>query len=127
MIQNKELLRNEKDDREFQNRPDLSGISTLRVVTEDGTYVGNLTTVQIDQQTGKLTAIETSGSGILDLLRRPKEISIAEVISIGTDVVIVPDSYASGEQRQKAKEGEGKDGSDQMFQLPAESDDSSHK
>lgn len=124
MIQNKDSLRNEKEDREFHNRPDLAAISTLRAVTQDGTYVGNVSTVQFDQKSGNLTAIETTGGGFMDLLRRPKVIGMSEVISIGADVVVVPDQYASGSPRQEQNDTAE---ADTVYQLPAKSDDTRHQ
>ncbi len=96
MIQNRQRVRLEKDHRAFQNMPDLSAVSSLRVVTEDGTYVGNLSTFQFDQKTGQLTEIEITGGGMLDMLRRNKQVPASAVVSVGTDVIVVPDSYGPG-------------------------------
>jgi uncharacterized protein YrrD len=106
MIRNRERIRELKDERDLQGRPDLAALSSLRVVTQDGTYVGNLATVQFDQKFGRLTAIEITGGGLMDRLRRTKEVEISEVVSMGTDVVIIPDSYApvSSEEPESKEE-----------------------
>lgn len=134
MIENKDCLRNEKKDRDFHNRPDLSALSGLRVVTRDGTFVGNLATVQFDTKTGHLNAIETTGGGFIDILRRNQVIEISEVVSIGTDVVVVPDSYAPEDSREDETDAHDKSAgesatekeSERILQLPASSDDTRH-
>ncbi|MEX2425305.1 MAG: PRC-barrel domain-containing protein [Thermomicrobiaceae bacterium] len=94
MIRNREKIRELKEERDLQSRPDLSALSALRVVTQDGTYVGNLATAQFEPKTGLLTHLEVTGGGFIDKLRRNKTIAIDEVASIGTDVAVVPNSYA---------------------------------
>lgn len=95
MIRNREKIRELKDERDLQSRPDLSALSALRVVSQDGTYVGNLATAQFEPKTGLLTQLEVSGGGFVDKLRRNKIIEIDDVVSMGTDVAVVPNSYAS--------------------------------
>jgi uncharacterized protein YrrD len=94
MIQHRDRIRELKSERDLQSRPGYSDLSALRVVTQDGTYVGNLATVQVDPQNGKLTQIEVTGGGLIDRLRRNKIVGIEEVVSLGTDVVVIPDKYA---------------------------------
>lgn len=96
MIQNKERIRELKEERDLQNRPDLGTLSSLRVVTQDGTYVGNVATVQFETRNGVITDLEITGGGLMDRLRRNQSIPAREVISIGADVVVVPDKYAPG-------------------------------
>lgn len=94
MIRNRDRIREQKGDRDYQNRPDLTTLSKLRVVTQDGTYVGTLATVQFEPKTGLITQLEVSGGGFMDRLRRNQIVDVAEAISIGTDVVVIPDTYA---------------------------------
>lgn len=94
MIQNREQVRESKGERDLQGLPDYSAISSLRVVTQDGTYVGNLATMRLDQKTGALTHLEITGGGFMDRLRRNQVVDISDVISMGTDVVVIPDKYA---------------------------------
>jgi uncharacterized protein YrrD len=94
MIQHRDRIRDLKNERDLQARPGYSDLSALRVVTQDGTYVGNLSTVQVDPQTGKLTQIEITGGGLIDRLRRNQVVEMDEVVSLGTDVVVIPDKYA---------------------------------
>jgi uncharacterized protein YrrD len=94
MIRNRDKIREQKGDRDYQNRPDLTSLSKLRVVTQDGTYVGTLATVQFDPKTGLITQLEVTGGGFMDRLRRNQIVDVAEAISIGTDVAVIPDKYA---------------------------------
>jgi uncharacterized protein YrrD len=94
MIPDRERIRELKQERDLQSRPGYSAMSTLRVVTQDGTYVGNLSTLQVEPATGKLTQIEITGGSLMDRLRRNQVVDIDEVVSLGTDVVVIPDKYA---------------------------------
>jgi sporulation protein YlmC with PRC-barrel domain len=77
MIRNRDRIREQKGDRDYQNRPDLTSLSKLRVVTQDGTYVGTLATVQFEPKTGLITHLEVTGSGLMDRLRRNQIVDVA--------------------------------------------------
>lgn len=94
MIQSKERIRELKNEHDLQGRPDLGSIASLRVVTQDGTYIGNLATMQFDPKNGKITDLEITGSGFMDRLRRNQVVPASEIISLGSDVAVVPDTYA---------------------------------
>lgn len=94
MIRNKEKVRELKAERDLQSRPDLGAMASLRVVTEDGTYIGNLATVQFEPRNGAITILEVTGGGLMDRLRRNLVIPANEIVSMGSDVVVVPDQYA---------------------------------
>jgi uncharacterized protein YrrD len=104
MIQNRERIRELKDERDLHGRADYDAISSLRVVTQDGTYVGNLATVQFDPHTGAFTHLEVTGPGFMDRLRRNQVVGISEVVSMGTDVVVIPDSYAPAQTDTEQEE-----------------------
>lgn len=93
MVRNREKVRDEQHEREFADRPDLRALTSLRVVTQEGAYVGNLSTVHFDPASGSITQLEVSGSSLMSMLRRNREIPADEVVSMGTDVVVVPDRY----------------------------------
>jgi uncharacterized protein YrrD len=98
MIRNRSRVREEKDERELAGRPDLGKLTSLRVVTQDGAYVGNLATVQIDTKTGSITNLEISGGTLMSVLRRNREVPAAEVVSIGSDVAVIPNRYGPDEE-----------------------------
>lgn len=117
MIRNRDVLREEKSEREFQDRPDLKSFGNLRVVTQDGSYVGDLATVHIDQKTGSVTELEVSGGSLFAMLRRNLEVPASEVISIGNDVVVISDHYAAAEAGPEEEPGEEADpGRSQILQ-----------
>ena len=115
MIQHKDKIRELKEERDLQNRPDLGDLSSLRVVTEDGTFVGNVATVQFEPRNGVITDLEITGTGMMSRLRRNKSIPARQIVSIGADVVVVPDKYAPG-GAESAK-------SDDPVALPEKSED----
>jgi uncharacterized protein YrrD len=94
MIKNKEAIRELKAERDLQSRPDLGTLSALRVVSEDGTFVGNVATVQFEPRNGVITDVEITGTGFMDRLRRNQTVPAHQVLSFGSDVVVVPDKYA---------------------------------
>ncbi|TVR77086.1 MAG: hypothetical protein EA415_00490 [Sphaerobacteraceae bacterium] len=94
MVKNKDRIRELKAERDLQGRPDLDSISSLRVVSENGTYVGNMDTIQFDKTNGVITDIEVTGGGFMGRLRRNLVIPANEIVSIGSDVVVIPDKYA---------------------------------
>jgi uncharacterized protein YrrD len=110
MIRNKEKIREFKSERDLQGRPDLGQLSSLRVVTEDGTFVGTLATVQFEPRNGVITEFEVTGAGFMDRLRRNQSISTREVVSIGSDLMVIPDKYAP--------EGASKPDDDEPVALP---------
>ena len=103
MIRDKEMIRELKHERELQDRPDIGAFTALRVVSQDGTYVGNVATVQIDTKSGHITELEITGGSIIDRIRRNKVIPAQDIISIGSDVVIVPDQHAPKGEPEKDK------------------------
>jgi uncharacterized protein YrrD len=106
MIKNNDRVREFKGERDLQGRPDLHSFSSLRVVSEDGTYVGNMATVQFDKATGDITDIEITGGGFMGRLRRNIVVPSAEIVSIGSDVVVVPDAYAPESNEPETAEKE---------------------
>lgn len=107
MIRNRSMVRDEQNEREFADRPHLRELTSLRVVTQDGAYVGNLATVRFDPSNGSITHLEVSGGSLMSMLRRNREIPADVVLSMGTDVVVVPDQYGpEGSQSKELPEDE---------------------
>lgn len=102
MIKNKERVREFKTEGDLQSSPDLHSLSSLRVVSEDGTYIGNMATIQFDKNNGAITDIEVTGGSFIDRLRRNLVVPASEVVSIGSDVVVIPDKYAPATEADEA-------------------------
>jgi sporulation protein YlmC with PRC-barrel domain len=78
-------------------------LTKRKVVTEGGTYVGQVVSVELDPATFRLTAIEVSPG----FFRSNKQIPDAQVISLGADVVVVSDTVcAPGAEDRVATEGD---------------------
>lgn len=97
MIPNRDAVRQESDERDLQGRPGLKQLGDLRVVTQDGTYVGNLATVHIDHKSGAISQVDVGSGDLMHMFRKNLEVPASEVISMGGDVVIIPNSYAPGQ------------------------------
>ena len=73
---------------------DFDQLNSLNVMTEGGTAVGQVAGSEFDPSTLKLTAIEASPG----FFKSNKTIPIDEVVSIGTDVVIVSNRVCQTDQ-----------------------------
>lgn len=109
MIKNKARVREFKTEGDLQSLPDLHSLSSLRVVSEDGTYIGNVATIQFDKENGVITDIEVTGSRMMDRLRRNLVVPSSEVVSIGSDVVVVLDKHAPITDDDEADESDEPD------------------
>lgn len=63
-----------------------------RLMTEDGSFLGNVVDVLIDRESRRIVAYEVSGGTWNDLMRGQTDVPVEHITSIGTDVVIVPTS-----------------------------------
>lgn len=63
-----------------------------RLLTEDGSFLGAIDDVLIDQTSRNVVAYEVSGGIFADMMRGQTDIPVDNIISIGSEVVIVPAS-----------------------------------
>src|SRR5690625_3476972 len=59
------------------------------VLTEDGTFVGDVDEYAVNTQTGRIETLLLSGGLVRELFRRPTDLSAHYVVTIGEDAVIV--------------------------------------
>lgn len=104
MIPNRDVVRQESGERELHGRPELKQIVNLRVVTQEGTYVGTLSTIHFDPQTGDMTQIDVSGSDLLHMFRKGVEVPASEVVSMGGDVMVIPNRFAPGHAEEATEQ-----------------------
>lgn len=105
MVRNRSQLRDEQHERDFADRPGLDKLTSLRVVTEHGGYIGGLATVEFDPQSGALTELGVSAGGLRSVLGGTNRIPASDIVSIGTDVVVVPNKYGrEGETEEPTEE-----------------------
>lgn len=97
MIADRGALQGDQNEHRFRQFPDLGDVTSLRVVTEGGSFVGTISTVRFDEQTGQITDVEISKSGLGSIFGRHLVVPISAVVSIGRDVVVIPDSWAEQE------------------------------
>lgn len=109
MIPSRDAVRAESDERDLHGRPELKQLANLRVVTQDGTYVGNLSTVHFDPKTGDMTQIDVGGSDLMHMFRKGLEVPAGEVVSIGGDIMVVPNHFAPGQGEEAPEQTEESD------------------
>jgi len=84
----------------------LSAIMDEKVVTEGGTYIGKVASVDIDEKTMVVNALEVSAG----FFKSNKMVAKADFVTIGDELVIVADSVATEPSPQeKEKEAEKAD------------------
>jgi len=104
MIPGRDVVRAESDDsnRELLN---LREFTSLRVVSDQGRLLGTVAGGEIDTPSGRLTTIEIAPVGLAGLFGRRQSVPIAQVISIGRDVVVVPESAVEADEAGTAETG----------------------
>lgn len=67
----------------------LGTLTKLRVVTQSGTYIGDIASARFDPATGQITDFEVGTGGIF---RSNTIVGPDSVISIGSDIIVVADT-----------------------------------
>jgi uncharacterized protein YrrD len=96
MVENEAVLQQSFETR-ASGYHSLENLSGLRVVTDGGTYIGNIVTVHFDEKEGRLTDFEIGQGGIGGLFGSSKVFGAESIVSIGRDIVIVPDHLFSND------------------------------
>ncbi len=94
MIDSRDQLVADRSDARYQAFPNIGKVTSLRVVSESGSLVGDLATLQFDPNTSTLTDIEVSQHGLLASFRSNMSVPAAAVVRFGQDVAVIPDQYA---------------------------------
>lgn len=92
--------------RSMPDFPDLAGLSQLtrlKVVDEDGTFLGVVSNVEIDPHTGSITELRAEKGGVLGIGRSVRTIDAGEVTSVGHDLLVIQGS--GGAARTEAEDG----------------------
>ena len=95
MIESRDQLIADRNDTRYQAFPNVAKTTSLRVVSESGSLVGDLANVQFDQADGRLADIEVSPHGLLGTFRSNLIVPASAVVRFGQDVAVVPDKYAA--------------------------------
>ncbi len=93
MIPSRDVVRAEAEEtsRELLS---LSEFTNLRVVSDQGRLVGTVAGAEVETPSGRLLTVEFAPVGLSGLFGRRQSVPIDRVISIGRDVVVVPESAA---------------------------------
>lgn len=100
MIADRSAVTADRADQRRATFPNLGQITSLRVVTDRGTVAGGVATVHVDDRTGQLSDVEVVPSGFLGPWRHHRVVPIAQVTSIGRDVVVIPDALLRASETQ---------------------------
>lgn len=98
MVGDRSAIGGERSETRYQAFMDTSTLTSLKVVTESGDFVGTVATARIDQQDGKLTDLEINTPGIAGTFKSNIVVPIERVISIGKDVVVVPGDVGNSDK-----------------------------
>lgn len=88
LVQDDDVFRQSYGDR-AEGYFTLGTLSKVRVVTESGTYLGDVASAYFDPTDGRLTEIEVGTGGIF---RSNTVIDAASLTTVGSDIFIVPDN-----------------------------------
>lgn len=102
MIPGRDVVRveSEESSRDLLN---LREFTSLRVVSDQGRLVGTVAGAEVETPSGRLATIELAPVGLSGLFGRRHSIPIEQVISIGRDVVVVPESVVQAEEPDRAE------------------------
>jgi sporulation protein YlmC with PRC-barrel domain len=69
--------------------PRLANLTKLKVVDEDGTFVGNVTDLEIETRDGRISEVAAHRGGVLGLGGTSVHISASAIRSVGDEVIVV--------------------------------------
>lgn len=94
MVQSRAVLQGEETEHRYRQYPSLGEISSLKVVSEEGSHIGSVASALVDEQTGAITGLEIVRAGFTGPFRPNISVPIDAVISIGRDAVVIPAQVA---------------------------------
>ncbi|HLI52389.1 MAG TPA: PRC-barrel domain-containing protein [Thermomicrobiaceae bacterium] len=105
MVPSRDVLRGDEDTPVYRQYPGIKELTSLRVMTKSGEHAGDVSTLRIDPGDGHLIDIEVRRAGAMGVFREHVTVPIAHVISIGKDMVVVPDrNEITGEAESQDQE-----------------------
>lgn len=69
--------------------PDVDHLHRLKVVDEAGTYLGKISSIELDPGTGSITELEAHEGGVLGIGGTTTPIAAGNVRSVGDEVIVV--------------------------------------
>lgn len=102
MIPSRDLLKADREDDRYKRYANLHAVMSLKVVSETGNFVGNLSTVQIETEGGTFTDIEVGQRGLLSTFHSKIVVPAGSVTAFGRDVVIIPKEFVPAAEPKDA-------------------------
>jgi len=106
MIQSRDLLKADRDDSRYQAYSNLSSLTSLRVVSETGDLVGNMSTVHFKTDDGTFTDLEIGKHGLLGSFQSKIVVPASAAVSMGRDVVVIPHDFTDQAREEKSATAE---------------------
>lgn len=78
------------------------------VLTEDGTFIGDVDEFTVNAQTGRIEALLVSGGMVQDMFRRPMALPAHLVLTIGEDATIVRDQTVAMLNQRHERSGDAR-------------------
>lgn len=92
-LNDKGALRGDQTRARFDTLADLEELTKLKVMTEGGTYVGDLASAEIDPSSFKFTELEVSSG----FFQSNRHVPMAQVVNVGHELIVVRDSVCADE------------------------------
>ncbi len=67
----------------------LSDVSKLKVIDEEGTFLGVVQSVEVDPQSGAILELQTQKATAMGLGREQHTIAASEVTSVGAEMIVI--------------------------------------
>lgn len=102
MVQDREVLRGEESEHHYRQFPTLKDLTSLKVVTETGTHMGNVAGVRVDEEDGTIRDLEVAYGGFAGAFQHHVVVPESRVTTIGRDAVVIPSHVLEALERSAA-------------------------
>lgn len=113
MVQDREVLRGEESEHHYRQFPNFKDLTSLKVVTETGTHMGNVAGVRVDEEDGAIRDLEVAYGGFAGAFKHHVVVPVSMVTTIGRDAVVIParvlealERSAAGQEPTEATSGQ---------------------
>jgi uncharacterized protein YrrD len=73
----------------FRDLPGIDALTRLKIVDENGTYLGDVETIDVDGETGRVVRLGTHKGGVLGLGVERRMLSADAIRRVGAEVITV--------------------------------------
>lgn len=93
MVDDKTSFHGDDTGNRFDHLVDLDTLAKHKVVTEGGTFVGQVASIDFDEKTFRLTRVEASPG----FFKSNKHVTLGQITTIGNDLIIVADEVVAAD------------------------------